>query len=44
MEGGNKNKGYNPYIKSLIDHYVTTMGIDVSKIYILGASMGSMGT
>lgn len=44
MEGGNKNKGHNPYIKSLIDHYVTTMGIDVSKIYILGASMGSMGT
>ena len=32
-----------PFVKRLIDHYTTQTGIDTTRIYLLGASMGGAG-
>ena len=35
--------GYNKYVKELIDKCVLSMGIDTTRIYVLGPSMGGGG-
>ena len=42
-DGEVRAKPFNPYVKALIDSCVTAMGIDRSRIYLLGASMGAQG-
>ncbi len=34
---------FTPFVKRLIDHYTTQTGIDTTRIYLLGASMGGAG-
>jgi dienelactone hydrolase len=42
-DGEVRAKPFNPYVKALIDSCITAMGIDRSRIYLLGASMGAQG-
>ena len=38
-----KCEAYNKYVKALADYYVRELGVDSTRIYVLGSSMGGQG-
>ena len=38
-----KCEAYNKYLKALADYYVTEFGVDSTRIYVFGSSMGGQG-
>ena len=36
-------EAYNKYVKALADYYVTEFGVDSTRIYVFGSSMGGQG-
>ena len=38
-----KCEAYNKYVKALADYYVSEFGVDSTRIYVFGSSMGGQG-